>query len=84
MAPLKYSSVAAFIAHFHALETASPHTEDDERILTVMRGVLAELSSDERDTLTDDASAPPSRRRHRERAELKLSRTLTARGLLAS
>ena len=84
MAPLKYSSVAAFLAHLSALERASPHTEDDERILTVMRGLLAELSSDEREALGDDSSASAAQRRHRERAELKLNRILTSRGLLAS
>lgn len=84
MALLKYSSVSAFLAHLNALEKASPRTEDDERILAVMRGVLAELSSDEREALGDDSSASPARRRHRERTELKLSRALMSRGLLAS
>jgi cytochrome c-type biogenesis protein CcmH/NrfG len=84
VAPVKYSSVAAFLAHLKALEKASPHTEDDERILAVMRGVLAELPSDEREALSDDSNASPARRRHRERAELNLSRVMTSRGLLAS
>jgi cytochrome c-type biogenesis protein CcmH/NrfG len=83
VASLKYSSVAAFLAHLRALEKASPRTEDDERILALMRGALAELSSDEREALSDDSSASPRRRRHRERAELKLSSVLTTRGLLA-
>jgi hypothetical protein len=84
VAPVRYSSVAAFLAHLNALENVSPRTEDDERILAVMRGVLMELSSDERETLNADSNASPARRRHRERAELKLSHALTARGLLAS
>ena len=82
--PVKYSSVAAFLAHLQALEQASPRTKDDERILAVMHGALAELSSDEREALGDDSNANASRRRHRERAELKLNRILTSRGLLAS
>jgi hypothetical protein len=84
VAPLEYSSVAAFLAHLNALEKASPRTEDDERVLAVMRGALAELSGDEREALGDDSDASPTGRRHRERAQLKLSRALTSRGLLAS
>ncbi len=83
MTPVRYSSVAAFLAHLVALEKASPRSEEDERILSVMGGVLAELSSDERDALGSDSSVSPTRRRHRERAELNLSRALTSRGLLA-
>ncbi len=84
MSPIKYSSVAAFLAHVNALEKASPRSEDDERILAVMRGALAELSSDEREALSDDSRASAAHQRHRARAELKLSRALASRGLLAS
>jgi len=48
-----------------------------------MRRVLAELSSDERKALGDRPETCGSSRRHRERVELKLSRVLTSRGLLA-
>jgi cytochrome c-type biogenesis protein CcmH/NrfG len=84
VAALRYSSVAAFLAHLRALDTATARTEEDERILTVMRDALVELTSSEREALSSDSNASPTRRRHRERAKLKLSRALTARGLLAS
>jgi cytochrome c-type biogenesis protein CcmH/NrfG len=83
VAAVKYSSVAAFLAHLSVLEKASRRTEDDERIFAVMRGVLAELSGDESAALSGNSSASATRRRHRERAELKLSRVLSSRGLLA-
>jgi hypothetical protein len=77
-----YSSVAAFLAHLHALTTASSRTPDEDRVFAAMTEMFAVLSSPERDALSGDANDPATRR-HRERAELKLQRELIARGTLA-
>ena len=77
-----YSSLAAFLAHYHALKSDSSHGAGNEQLLSEMSGVIATLAPDARaalDSTEDSASA----RRHRERAELQLRRVLTARGTLA-
>jgi hypothetical protein len=95
-----YSSLAAFMAHYAALRAAhsdgadaSPAragSPDDAATLIEMERVIAELSDADRAALDDDATAPANAipsgaaARHRARAELKLRRLLTARGLLVA
>lgn len=90
-----YSSLAAFIAHYETLRAA--HIDpahagvlnpDDAATLAAMESIVGELSPVDRDALHDaaaSADAPLSgpATRHRARAERKLHRLLTARGLLA-
>jgi hypothetical protein len=77
-----YSSIAAFLAHLHALRAVPSRTPDDDRLLNAMTDTLAVLSVPERNAIVNEASDSASRRR-RERAMLKLHRELPARGMLA-
>jgi hypothetical protein len=81
MKPLPYSSLAAFLAHHRALDSASSRTPDEDRLLAEMSAAIATLSTEERAAL-DSSEATASARRHRERAELHLRRELVARALL--
>jgi len=77
-----YSSLAAFLAHYHALKSDSSRSAGDEQLLAEMSAAIGTLAPDARaavDPIEDSAVA----RRHRERAELQLRRTLVARGILA-
>jgi hypothetical protein len=85
-----YSSLAAFLAHWRALEHAPADdlAADELARRAAMGEIIAALRPEERAALeavrmgaavADDGSA----RRHRERAELRLARELRARGLLA-
>jgi hypothetical protein len=92
-----YSSLTAFLAHYAALRAArsaraeaTAPTSDDAATLTAMEELIEELSESDRAALRDDPSAPSDNatssgaaERHRARAELKLHRLLTARGMLA-
>jgi hypothetical protein len=94
-----YSSLAAFMAHYAALRTAHSNAvgaasaaasnAEDTATLTEMERLIDELSAADRDALHDDAapaanvSPSGAAARHRARAELKLSRLLAARGMLA-
>jgi hypothetical protein len=77
-----YSSLAAFLAHYHALKMASSRGSDDEELFAEMSLAIATLAPEARAALdsTDDTG---SARRHRERAELQLRRELAARGIIA-
>jgi hypothetical protein len=77
-----YSSLAAFLAHYHALKTASSRGYDDEKLFAEMSAAVATLAPEARVALdsTDDTG---SARRHRDRAELQLRRELAARGIVA-
>jgi hypothetical protein len=77
-----YASLAAFLAHCHALAAASSRTADEDRALAAMRAHLDTLAPEERAALDSDAGTPAARR-HRERAELHLRRELIARGAIA-
>lgn len=90
-----YSSLAAFIAHYAALRAANiagvravradAPVAGEAATLSEMEGLIDELSAADRAVLRDQASQPISSGaagRHRARAEIKLHRLLTARGLL--
>jgi hypothetical protein len=77
-----YSSLAAFLAHYHALKTARSRSPDDEKLFAEMSLAISTLAPEARPALdsTDDTG---SARRHRDRAELQLRRELAARGIVA-
>jgi len=77
-----YSSLTAFLAHYHALKSEPSRGDDDEQLFAGMSAAIATLSPEARaalDTVEDSAGA----KRHRERAELQLRRELAARGIVA-
>jgi hypothetical protein len=77
-----YSSLAAFLAHYHALKSDASRGADDEQLLAGMSAAIATLAPEARaalDSVEDSARA----KRHRERAELQLRRELAARGIVA-
>jgi hypothetical protein len=76
-----YSSLAAFLAHSHALKSDSSRSAGDEQLLAEMSAAIGTLPADARAAL-DSTDDNPSARRHRERAEIDLRRTLVARGIL--
>ena len=77
-----YSSLAAFLAHYHALKSDTSRSSGDEQLFAEMSSAIAQLAPEARTALdsTDDTG---SARRHRERAELQLRRELAARGIVA-
>jgi hypothetical protein len=78
----KYSSLAAFLAHYRALKSDTSRSADDDPLFAEMAAVIDALAPEARASLQsseDSASA----RRHRERAELQLRRELVARGIVA-
>ncbi len=76
-----YSSLAAFLAHYRALESASSRDANEVKQLAAMKALIDPLGPELTAALTAD-SADPTVRRHRERAELGLVRELRARGWL--
>jgi hypothetical protein len=79
----RYSSVAAFLAHYQTLRKipASARSEDDRKRLDAIEKLLEILRPEERAAVaseSDDAAIA----RHRERAAMRLRRELTARGAL--
>jgi hypothetical protein len=77
-----YSSLAAFLAHYHALKMAPSRTPDDDQLLAEMSAMIATLAPEARTALDSDEDTA-SARRHRDRAELQLRRELAARGIIA-
>lgn len=89
-----YSSLTAFIAHYAALcaarsDGAAP-SPDAAATLIEMERIIEDLSEADRAALSDAARVGGALRypdgaaeRHRARADLKLHRLLTARGVLA-
>ena len=77
-----YSSLAAFIAHYHALKMDSSRSLDDEKLFAEMSAVIAALAPEVRIAL-DSTAGSASARRRRERAELQLRRELAVRGIIA-
>jgi hypothetical protein len=77
-----YSSLAAFLAHYHALNAVPSRSPDDEKLFAEMSLAIATLAPEAIAALdsTDDTGIA---RRHRERAQLQLRRELAARGILA-
>jgi hypothetical protein len=77
-----YSSLAAFLAHYHVLKSVASRAADDERLFAEMSTAIATLAPKARaalDSTEDNASAE----RHRARAQLQLHRELVARGIIA-
>ena len=77
-----YSSLAAFLAHYRALATASSRTADENRLFEELSAAVATLSSELRAAL-DSSDSTASARRIRERAELHLRRELVAREIVS-
>jgi hypothetical protein len=80
--PAGYASIAAFLAHYRALESSPELDADERRILAAMRAQLDSLESDERAALQSPAADSTAGRR-RDRALRKLRRELLARGTLS-
>ncbi len=78
-----YSSLEAFLAHYHALKAAGQAGAEERSLLGAMEQLLAVLRAEERLALESD-STEPAVARHRERALLRLRRELRARGVLES
>ncbi|WP_333647606.1 hypothetical protein [Candidatus Binatus sp.] len=77
-----YSSLAAFLAHYHALKSDPSRGSDDEQLLAGMSAAIATLAPEAGaalDSVEDSARA----KRHRDRAALQLRRELAARGIVA-
>jgi hypothetical protein len=77
-----YSSLAAFLAHHHALRTAPSRSPDDEALFAEMSLAIATLAPDAQAAL-NSVEDTGSARRHRDRAQLQLRRELAARGIIA-
>ena len=79
----RYSSVSAFLAHYHALRNlpAAAQTEDDRNRLAAIETLLELLRPEERAAVISDSN-DPAVVRHRERASIRLRRELMARGAL--
>jgi len=77
-----YSSLAAFLAHYRAIASASSRTSDEDRLFAELSAAIAILSPEQRAAL-DSFDCSASARRSRERAELHLRRELAARGLVS-
>jgi hypothetical protein len=77
-----YTSLAAFLAHYRALASASSRTSDEDQLLAEMSAAIATLSLEQRVAL-DSSDSTASARRSRERAELHLRRELVTRGIVS-
>ncbi len=77
-----YSSLAAFLAHYRALESAASRTSAEDQLFAEMSAALGTLSPQDRAAL-DFSAASAGARRNRERAELHLKRELAARAILS-
>jgi hypothetical protein len=77
-----YSSLAAFLAHYHALKIDPSRSPGDEQLFAEMSPAVATLSPEIRAAL-DSSDDSASARRRRERAEVQLRRELAARGIIA-
>jgi hypothetical protein len=91
MKPAAYGSLAAFLAHWRALERAPADALDaqEQARRAEMEEIIAALRPEERTALKavnseGGCAKAGAARRHHERAELDLSRALRARGLLAA
>jgi hypothetical protein len=77
-----YSSLSAFLAHYHALKSETSRCANDENLFSQMSAAIATLAPDARAALDSPANNSVAKR-HRDRAELDLRRELAARGILA-
>ena len=79
---LTYASLAAFVAHYRALQSSRTLGDGERRILAEMRTLLDLLPSEDRAALDSDAADSAAERR-RERALRKLHRELLERGIIS-
>jgi len=77
-----YSSLTAFLAHYHALASADRLDAAEREMLKEMTEYLGHLTPDDLTALRSNCSDAAARRR-RARAELKLSRLLLSGGVIA-
>jgi len=82
MKSVAYSSLAAFLAHYRALQFAASRTADEDELFKGMSAAIATLSPEDRAAL-DSTAVASAARRNRERAELHLKRALVARAILS-
>jgi len=82
MKSVPYSSLAAFLAHFRALQSAASRTSDEDRLFAEMSAAIGILPPEQRAAL-DSSDSTGCARRNRERAELHLRRELAARAILS-
>jgi hypothetical protein len=82
MKSVPYSSLAAFLAHYRALLSASSRTPDEDHLFEELSAAIATLPPELRASL-DSSDSTASARRIRERAELHLRRELVARGIVS-
>ncbi len=80
--PPRYSSLAAFLAHYRMLARADKLTADEKARLAEMTVLLEVLEPAQREALQSQAGGEVGR--HRERALRRLRRELTARGTLCA
>ena len=76
-----YSSISAFLAHYHAQR---PLTADERRALAKMDALLRDTLTEGERVATSGPATNGATARRRARAELKLRHALAARGLLAA
>ncbi|HXN86750.1 MAG TPA: hypothetical protein VN867_11805 [Candidatus Binataceae bacterium] len=79
----RYSSVSAFLAHYHALKkiSASALNDEDRNRLAAIETLLDLLRPEERGSI-EVGSEDPAVARHSERASLRLRRELMTRGVI--
>lgn len=80
--PPAYASLAAFVAHYHALRSSPNLTNGERQILAEMRALLDSLPSEDR-TALDSNAADSAAERRRERALRKLRRELLERRIIS-
>ncbi len=73
----RYSSIAAFLAHWRALRDNPWPSAEERNQIAAMEQFFSALRPEERAAITSDASDSATAR-HRERAELRLRRELLA------
>ncbi|MGH7925125.1 MAG: hypothetical protein ACREQH_11120 [Candidatus Binatus sp.] len=77
-----YTSLAAFLAHYHALKSDASRGDADNRLFAEMSAAIAILAPEARAAL-DSTEDTAGAKRHRARAELQLRRELVASGIIA-
>ncbi len=83
MSGVQYSSLAAFLAHYRALKSASSLAPEEQSRLAEMGKLIDGAGLDARELLeSGDASGAGSAMRHRERAERRLRAALLTGGVL--
>jgi len=81
--PLRYTSLSAFVAHYHALNSARELTDYQRNILAGMDRIIAALDSGLRESIEQDREdSTGAAARRNERARRMLAHELAARGIL--